>query len=61
MIFRQDGQAYAVDLGSANGTAINGAAVGRIPAKLDEGFKLALAGLDFLFTRDSRLAPRGSR
>ncbi|HUO46430.1 MAG TPA: FhaA domain-containing protein [Acidimicrobiia bacterium] len=61
VIFRQDGQAYAVDLDSANGTAINGTAVGRIPAKLDEGFKLALAGLDFLFTRDSRLAPRGSR
>jgi len=61
VIFRQDGQAYIVDLDSANGTTMNGAAVGRIPAKLDEGSKLSLAGLDFLFTRDSRLATRGHR
>lgn len=50
VIFRQDGQAYVVDLGSANGTTVNGAPVNRLPVRIDDGSILSLAGHDYRFT-----------
>ncbi|HKX75610.1 MAG TPA: FhaA domain-containing protein [Acidimicrobiia bacterium] len=50
LLFRQDGQAYVVDLESANGTAVDGRPVKKTPVKLELGSVLTLAGLDFRFS-----------
>lgn len=50
LLFRQDGQAYVVDLNSANGTAVDGLPVKRTPVKLGLGSVLSLAGVEYRFT-----------
>jgi hypothetical protein len=49
LIYRQDGEAFVVDLASANGTRIEGRAVKRSPVRLPDGSVLTLADLDFRF------------
>ena len=51
LIYRQDGEAYVVDRGSANGTAIDGATVKKAPMRLPDGSVLTLAGHDFRFQK----------
>ena len=52
ILFRQDGQAFVIDLDSVNGTAVDGTQVGRTPRRLNNGSILTLAGTDFRFTHD---------
>ena len=49
LIYRQDGEAYAIDRASANGTEIDGKAIKRAPTRLPHGSVLTLAHLDFRF------------
>jgi hypothetical protein len=49
LIYRQDGEAYVIDLISANGTQIDGIRVKRSPVRLPNGSVLTLAGLDLRF------------
>jgi len=44
-IFEQDSVVYLADLGSLNGTTVNGQAVGKIPVKLQPGDEVCFAGL----------------
>ena len=44
-IFEQDGVVYLADLGSLNGTTVNGRAVDKIPVKLQPGAEVCFAGL----------------
>lgn len=44
-IFEQDSVVYLADLGSLNGTTVNGQAVGKIPVKLQPGAEVCFAGL----------------
>ncbi len=44
-IFEQDGVVYLADLGSLNGTTVNGQAVDKIPVKLQPGAEVCFAGL----------------
>ncbi len=44
-IFEQDGVVYLADLGSLNGTTVNGERVDKIPVKLKPGDELCFAGL----------------
>jgi pSer/pThr/pTyr-binding forkhead associated (FHA) protein len=44
-IFEQDGVVYLADLGSLNGTTVNGQAVDKIPIKLQPGDEACFAGL----------------
>jgi pSer/pThr/pTyr-binding forkhead associated (FHA) protein len=44
-IFEQDGVVYLADLGSLNGTTVNGRDVGKIPVKLQPGAEVCFAGL----------------
>jgi pSer/pThr/pTyr-binding forkhead associated (FHA) protein len=44
-IFEQDGAVYLADLGSLNGTTVNGQAVDKIPIKLQPGDEACFAGL----------------
>jgi pSer/pThr/pTyr-binding forkhead associated (FHA) protein len=44
-IFEQDGVVYLADLGSLNGTTVNGQSVDKIPVKLRPGDELCFAGL----------------
>jgi pSer/pThr/pTyr-binding forkhead associated (FHA) protein len=44
-IFEQDGVVYLADLGSLNGTTVNGQAVEKIPVKLQPGAEVCFAGL----------------
>ena len=60
LIFRQDGQAFVVDLDSVNGTAIDGTRVRRVPMPLNNGSILTLAGADFRFSHVSRLTSHAS-
>jgi hypothetical protein len=60
IIFRQDGQAYVVDLDSVNGTSIEGTRVGRLPVPINSGSILTLAGHDLRFYHASRLTPQPS-
>jgi len=46
-IFEEEDALYVVDLGSLNGTKLNGQPVSEIPIKLKRGDKLAFAGLTF--------------
>jgi hypothetical protein len=60
IIFRQDGQAFVVDLDSVNSTSIDGTRVGRIPMPINSGSILTLAGHDFRFSHVSRLTSHAS-
>jgi pSer/pThr/pTyr-binding forkhead associated (FHA) protein len=44
-IFEQDGVVYLADLGSLNGTTVNGRRVDKIPVKLQPGAEICFAGL----------------
>ena len=44
-IFEQDGVVYLADLGSLNGTAVNGRCVDKVPVKLQSGAEICFAGL----------------
>jgi pSer/pThr/pTyr-binding forkhead associated (FHA) protein len=44
-IFEQDGMVYLADLGSLNGTRVNGQAVDKIPVRLRPGAEVCFAGL----------------
>lgn len=50
ILFRQDGQAFVVDLDSINGTAVDGIRVTRTPRRINNGSVLTIAGTDFRFT-----------
>ncbi|MGH8958924.1 MAG: FhaA domain-containing protein [Acidimicrobiia bacterium] len=50
LIYRQGGEIYLVDTGSANGTRIDGAAVGRTPTRMAAVAELTLANHLFRFT-----------
>ena len=49
LVYRQDGEAFVVDLASANGTAVDGVRVKRSAVRLPDGSVLTLADLDFRF------------
>jgi hypothetical protein len=49
LIYRQGGEAFVVDLSSANGTRVDGTAVKRTPVRLPDRSILTLANLDFRF------------
>jgi hypothetical protein len=49
LIYRQDGEAFVIDLASANGTAVDGVRVKRSAVRLPDGSVLTLADLDFRF------------
>jgi hypothetical protein len=49
LIYRQDGEAFALDLASANGTRIDGTTIKKSPIRLPDGSVLTLADLDFRF------------
>jgi hypothetical protein len=49
LIWRSEGQAWIRDLGSANGTAVDGGAVGDRPVPLIHGSVLTLAGRRYRF------------
>jgi pSer/pThr/pTyr-binding forkhead associated (FHA) protein len=44
-IFEQDGLVYIADLGSLNGTTVNGGSVEKIPVRLQSGDELCVTGL----------------
>lgn len=50
LVYRHDGEVYVRDLESANGTMVDGRAVRRTPAHLQQGSMLTVAGLEFRFT-----------
>jgi Protein of unknown function (DUF3662)/FHA domain len=60
IIFRQDGQAYVIDLDSVNGTAIDGTRVGRLPMPINSGSILTIAGYDLRFSHVSRFSSHAS-
>lgn len=49
LIWRADGQAWVQDLGSANGTSIDGVAVGEKPVPIAPGAVISLAGHRYRF------------
>jgi hypothetical protein len=49
LIWRRDGHARIRDLGSSNGTAVDGMAVGSDPADLESGAVVSLGGVSFRF------------
>ncbi|MGH8916174.1 MAG: FhaA domain-containing protein [Acidimicrobiia bacterium] len=49
LIWRSEGQAWIRDLGSANGTSVDGAAVGDRPLPLEHGSMVGLAGHRYRF------------
>jgi len=49
LIWRSDGQAWARDLGSANGTSVDGVAVGDRPVPLKHGSVVSVAGHRYRF------------
>jgi pSer/pThr/pTyr-binding forkhead associated (FHA) protein len=49
LIYRQDGESFALDLGSANGTRIDGTTIKKSPVRIPDGSVLTLADLDFRF------------
>ena len=62
-IFEQDGVVYLADLGSLNGTSVNGQAVDKIPVKLQPGAEVCFAGLcyqiEILGAAAKRVSQRG--
>jgi pSer/pThr/pTyr-binding forkhead associated (FHA) protein len=61
-IFEQDGVVYLADLGSLNGTTVNGQAVDKIPIRLQPGAEVCFAGLcyqiEILGAVAKRVSPR---
>jgi len=49
VIFRQDGEAYVIDLGSANGTRADATVVKKSPVRLPNGSVLTLADVELRF------------
>ncbi len=49
LIWRADGQAWVQDLGSANGTSVDGVAVGQKPVPIAAGSVISLAGHRYRF------------
>jgi hypothetical protein len=49
LIWRADGQSWVRDLGSANGTSVDGMAVGDRPVRLSSGSVLSMAGHRYRF------------
>jgi len=49
LVWRSDGQAWIRDLGSANGTSVDGAAVGDHPVPIGHGSVVSLAGHRYRF------------
>ena len=49
LIFRESGSVWITDLGSANGTAVDGHPIGSMPVKLVSGSVVSLAGHDYRF------------
>lgn len=50
LIYRQGGEIYVTDVGSANGTRVDGTAVGRAPTRMAPVAELTLANHQFRFT-----------
>lgn len=50
LIYRQGGEIYVVDAGSANGTRVDGVAVGRTPTRMAAVAELTMANHPFRFT-----------
>ncbi len=63
-IFEQDGVVYLADLGSRNGTTVNGDAVEKIPVRLHPGDEVCFAGLcyqiEILGAAAKRVSQRGA-
>ena len=59
-IFEQDGVVYLADLGSLNGTTVNGQRVDKIPVKLRPGDELCFAGLCYQAELLGAAAKQGS-
>jgi pSer/pThr/pTyr-binding forkhead associated (FHA) protein len=58
-IFIEDGAAYAADLGSKNGTTVNGVALREQPVRLNSGDVIGFGGkLSFRVRTEPRAAPR---
>jgi pSer/pThr/pTyr-binding forkhead associated (FHA) protein len=58
-IFIEDGAAYAADLGSKNGTTVNGAALREQPVRLNSGDVMGFGGkLSFRVRMEPRVVPR---
>ncbi|MEX0946357.1 MAG: FhaA domain-containing protein [Acidimicrobiia bacterium] len=53
IVFRQDGQAFVIDLDSVNGTFVDGTRVGRVPLRITNGSMLNLAGAEFRFSSNA--------
>ncbi len=53
LIWRADGQAWIEDLGSANGTELDGVRVGPTPQKLNKGDMIGLSGHRYRFHEGS--------
>lgn len=49
LIYREGGQSWIRDLGSANGTSVDGSALGEAPAVIEHGSVVTLAGHRFRF------------
>ena len=49
LLWREQGRAWIADLGSANGTTLDGTAVGAEPAPLEQGSMLSLASHQYRF------------
>lgn len=49
LIWREDGAAWVRDLGSSNGTTVNGEPVGYAPTRLGHGSVIAISGHDYRF------------
>ncbi len=56
LIWRADGQAWIEDLGSANGTDVDGVRVGRTPQPLNKGDMIGFSGHRFRFHQGSENA-----
>jgi pSer/pThr/pTyr-binding forkhead associated (FHA) protein len=57
-LFEEQGQVFVVDLGSRNGTTVNGETLGTLPRRLHDGDRLRFADLDFQLA-DHRLRASG--
>ena len=58
-IFEQDGVVYLVDLGSLNGTAVDGRRVSKVPVPLQRGDEICFAGLCYRIEILGTAANRG--
>lgn len=54
-IFFKDAEFYIEDLGSTNGTRVNGKPLGARPSKLKDNDKISIGHMNFLFVDSSKL------